>query len=81
MSWSKPDFQLVLHMGNLKTVRPRQLRCRCRTVFRILIRCFLRAQNFHKDVAKQLVNRVETGLIKENSTNSNFLLLIFGNHM
>jgi len=41
-------------------------------VFRILIRCFLRTQEFFKDIAKQLVNWVETGPIKEKSTNSNF---------
>ena len=41
-------------------------------VFRILIRCFLRTQEFFKDIAKQLVNWVETGPMKEKSTNSNF---------
>ena len=41
-------------------------------VFRILIRCFLRTQEFFKDIAKQLVNGFETGPIKEKSTNSNF---------
>ena len=41
-------------------------------VFRISIRCFLRTQEFFKDIAKQLVNWVETGPIKEKSTNSNF---------
>ena len=42
------------------------------TVFRILIRCFLRTQEFFKDIAKQLVNGFETGPIKEKSTNSKF---------
>ena len=62
----------VLYMGNLKTVQHRSFLYQCRTVFRILIICFLRAQYFFKDIAKQLVNRVETGPIKEKSTNSIF---------
>ena len=44
----------VLYMGNLKNVRHRSLRYLCHTVFRILIRCFLRTQEFFK-VSKNLV--------------------------
>jgi len=59
-------------MGNLKTICPRSLQYRGHMVFRIFIRCFLRTQEFFKDIAQQLVNWVETGPIKEKSTNSNF---------
>ena len=62
----------VLYMGNRKTICTRSLQYLVHMVFRILIRCFLRTQEFFKDIAKQLVNVFETGPIKEKSTNSNF---------
>ena len=63
---------LLASMGNLRTICTGSLQYLVHMAFRILIRCFLRTQEFFKDIAKQLVNWVETGPIKEKSTNSNF---------
>ncbi len=50
-------------------------------VFRILTRCFPRAQEIFKEVAKRLVNRVEAGPIKERSTNPDFFPQYLEFHM